>query len=65
MSKEPYTFESHSPKHRKGVSWPVCEKCGLIYLRNPFTAWAIKVGCNNSDHPDYEKQRQKLTGLLR
>jgi hypothetical protein len=57
--KEVYKFESHSKKHRKNLSWPVCEKCGLIYLKNNFTAWAIKNGCNSNDHPDYEKQRAK------
>ena len=64
MSKEVYKYEAHSPKRRKGISWAVCEKCGLIYLKNPFTSWCIRMGCNSNDHPDYEKQRQK-TGLLK
>ena len=61
--RENYKYEAHSPKKRKNTAYPVCEKCGLIYLKNPFTEWGIRMGCNNNDHPDYEKQRQK-TGIL-
>ncbi len=55
-----FKFESHAPKKRKNISWPVCSGCGLIYLNNDFTAWAIKKGCNNQDHDDYEKERLKV-----
>ena len=57
--KDEYKFDPHSPKKRKNISWPVCSKCGLIYLRNDFTDWAIKMGCNNNDHPNYERERIK------
>lgn len=58
-----YKFEAHVPKKRKNVSWPVCAHCGLIYLRNPFTDWAVRMGCNNNDHPNYQKHRMK-TGFI-
>lgn len=49
--KVPYTFEPHSPQRRRGMPWLVCKFCGLVYLRNDFTRWAIKKGCRNSAHP--------------
>lgn len=53
--KEPYKFESHSfSKHVAGKQ--CCSKCGLLALNNDFTYWAIKMGCNNSDHPSYRKE---------
>jgi hypothetical protein len=54
-----YKYEAHSPKKRKNLAWPVCEFCGLIYLHNEFTAWAIRMGCNNRDHSNYEIERNK------
>jgi hypothetical protein len=54
-----FTYEAHSPKKRKNNSWFVCDHCGLVYLNNNFTRWAIKNGCNNRDHPNYEVERKK------
>lgn len=52
-----YEYEPHSICKIKGLSWSVCNKCGLVYLRNSFTQWAIRYGCNNEDHKDYERMR--------
>jgi hypothetical protein len=52
-----YKFESHSPKKIKGIPWLVCNTCGLLYLRNPFTNWAIRVGCYSDYHSEYNKMR--------
>ena len=60
-----FVYEPHSPKKRKNISWLVCSKCGLIYLNNDFTRFGIKYGCNNSDHPNYEKERMKTGSFLR
>lgn len=38
----------------------VCIKCGLVRLNNRFTQWAIKNGCNNDEHPQYQ-QMKRLT----
>lgn len=53
-----YLKENHAAQTIgvKGFPWPVCKKCGLVYLKNQFTAWCIKMGCNNEDHSDYTKQ---------
>lgn len=42
-----------------GTYKPYCLNCGLVKLNNEFTAWAIRMGCNNQDHPQYEQQRQQ------
>ena len=57
-----YTYAPHSPAKRKNMPWHVCRNCGLVYLNNAFTAWAIKVGCNNNEHPDIDAMRHKFTG---
>lgn len=54
-----YTFEKHSPATIKGIPWLVCKNCGLVYLRNRFTAWSIKQGCNSDYHRDYNKIRAR------
>lgn len=50
-----YTFEPHKPIKRKQYSWPVCQWCGLLYLKNDITNWCIRKGCNASYHPDYKR----------
>ena len=57
-----YTYAAHSPKKRKNMSWLVCQHCGLVYVKNEFTAWAIRMGCNNVDHPGFADARHKFTG---
>jgi len=57
-----YTYEGHAPKKKKGMPWLVCQHCGLVYLKNEFTAWAIRMGCNANDHSGYAAARQKFTG---
>jgi hypothetical protein len=44
--------ESHSPRmigkskrSSVSISWPVCTRCGLIYLKNKTTEQAIRRGC--------------------
>jgi hypothetical protein len=58
---EPYTMEHHAPVKLRSIPWLVCRKCGLVYLKNPFTAWCVKHGCNSEDHPSYARQRA-MTG---
>lgn len=35
----------HSPGTLKRVAWPVCTRCGLVYLKNEATRRAIKAAC--------------------
>ncbi len=35
----------HRPKTIRGISWPVCSRCGLLYLRNEVTRRAINQEC--------------------
>ena len=58
----PYEYEPHIAVKVKGISWAVCKRCGLIYLKNDFTNWALKKGCNADDHPEYENARMRFTG---
>lgn len=46
MVKEKYSYSPHCPKKTKYCPWPVCSGCGLVYLHNNATAWAIQKGCN-------------------
>lgn len=57
-----YTYEAHSFQKRKGMPQLVCVHCGLVNLNNDFTRWAIRMGCNNNEHPDLQKMRHKFTG---
>lgn len=59
------TFEPLPPKVKKSAhaprmigaakrssvrfAWPVCARCGLVFLRNDATAKAIKAGCFSYD----------------
>lgn len=36
---------THSPKTHKRIAWPICSRCGLLYLKNAVTAQAIKSPC--------------------
>jgi len=58
MSSEPYKFEPHRPSKLASLPWMHCQKCGLVYLRNAFSQWAIRMGCNNEDHPQHERYRR-------
>lgn len=54
--KETYTFEPHKLKMIKRIPWPICQYCGLVFLKNKVSRWCIKNGCNYSLHRDYKKQ---------
>ncbi len=36
----------HSPKAIKRIPWPVCSRCGLLYLKNEATRKAINAACS-------------------
>lgn len=56
-----YTYEAHSPVFLKEASCYYCRYCGLVYLKNKFTKWCIRMGCNHNYHPQYKKMRNKFT----
>jgi hypothetical protein len=35
----------HTSVKRKRLAWALCSSCGLLYLKNPATATAIRAGC--------------------
>lgn len=52
--------EQHNfTKDAKVCHWQYCTKCGILALRNEFSQWAVKVGCNYADHPSYAAQRNR------
>ncbi len=57
--KEPYKYEAHRWGNIKGISYAVCLHCGLVRLRNNFTEWCIKMGCDNRNSPQYKAMRKK------
>lgn len=56
-------LEPHSWTGNKVLSRQVCRKCGLVALKNDFTAWCIQMGCDYRDHPEYEAKRMQYTRL--
>lgn len=62
--REPYKFEPHNFNARKIAGKPYCCHCGLVALNNEFTRWAVKMGCNNGDHPQHDTVRKSYTGAL-
>ena len=57
IKKEKYSYEPHSFT-QKSVGKDVCSKCGLMALNNPFSKWAVKMGCKNDLHPAYKSKRR-------
>jgi hypothetical protein len=51
--RQPYKLDPHAFAISKKMPWMRCKKCGLLNLRNAFTEWYIRMGCNAGDHPDY------------
>lgn len=41
------------------LPWPVCKSCGLVKLRNEFTAFAVRWGCDHREHPGYRAALEK------
>lgn len=46
----------HSPDKLSRIPWPVCRACGLVFLSNDLTRWAVKHGCNYKEHPSWAAQ---------
>lgn len=60
MAKErdPYKMEAHNFTMAVGrTAYRGCWNCGLIAMKNEFSQWAIRMGCNHKDHPSYESKR--------
>ena len=59
MIKLNFINEPHNPVKLGKLPWLYCIKCGLIYLNNDISKWAIAKGCNHSEHPDYKRRLNK------
>lgn len=51
--RQAYKLEPHHFTPSKKLAWLRCKHCGLLTLRNALTEWAVKMGCNVADHPEY------------
>jgi hypothetical protein len=49
-----FKVEPHSFRQVKRLQWPICANCGLVKLKNDFSDFCVKYGCNHSDHPGYK-----------
>lgn len=58
-----YEYEKHAPVKVKWMPWLMCRYCGLVYLNNRLTKWSIRMGCNHSYHPAYEKTVKSMTSI--
>lgn len=52
-AKPAYKLEPHAFTTSKKILYQRCKRCGLLTLRNALTEWAIRMGCNANDHPEY------------
>ncbi len=52
-NRRAYRLVPHHFGTRKRMPWPVCKSCGLISLRNRFSQWCEKMGCEHERHPEY------------
>lgn len=55
-----FKVDSHQPEKLSGIPWPVCRHCGLVWLRNELTAWCVRQGCNNAEHPEFKNACKRL-----
>jgi hypothetical protein len=53
-----FEIEPHHWVKLGRLPWNYCVKCGLVSLKNKFTQWAIKYGCDNESHPQYEQMKR-------
>ncbi len=44
-------IDPHHPVAHRGLPWPICAHCGLVYLKNIASAWAMKHGCDYKENP--------------
>lgn len=63
FKKESYKLINHSFEFNSRIGKSVCKSCGLIYLKNEFSEWSVRMGCMSSDHSSYESKRK--IGALR
>lgn len=55
-----WQVEPHQWVKFKGIGRVRCVKCGLLALRNRFTEFCIKMGCDHSEHPRYNHERNHI-----
>ena len=53
--------DAHEFARLKAIPWPICRRCGLVWLRNPISDWAVRHGCGHADRPDYRAVLARLT----
>lgn len=59
---EQYKFEAHSfTKKVRGSAYMFCSKCGTVMMKNDFSLWWQRMGCNAQDHPNYSNERSKTS----
>ena len=58
-----YKLVGHAWYDPKRISYPVCKNCSLIYMNNPFSQWAIRMGCNYKEHLNYNSSLKKFTSI--
>lgn len=51
---EPHHFIPCGKKTR--IPNQYCINCGLIYLKNELTEWAVRQGCNYKEHVSYKNK---------
>lgn len=57
-----YKLEHHNFNMKlRGTAYQYCCKCGLVAMKNDFSQWHQRMGCNAHDHPNYERERVKTS----
>lgn len=57
-----YEYDPHKWIKCTAIGRDRCTKCGLLALRNKFTNWCIKMGCDNANHARYTYERNTCGG---
>lgn len=58
---EPWKKEPHRPVTVRVLPYPICARCGLVYLHNDFTQWSIEKGCTADEHPAFGSAKRRFT----
>jgi hypothetical protein len=59
--KTRYKIESHTFRAARFWSKGICVDCGLMFMNNPLTAWAVRKGCLFEYHDEFREKVRQLT----
>ncbi len=58
-----WKIEPHQWVKFKGIGRDRCVKCGLLALKNKFSQFCVKMGCDHTEHPQYKYERSHCADI--